>query len=67
MVLDGVVDPALTYKAWAGGQVAGYRNAERAFFAWCRRSWECKLVLPRPQHEFDRAVHRIGCGHPGLG
>jgi hypothetical protein len=40
MVLDGVVDPALTYRAWAGGQVAGYRNAENDFFAWCRSSWE---------------------------
>ena len=64
MVLDGVVDPALTFKAWAGGQVAGYRNAERTFFAWCRRSWECKLVLPRPQHEFDQLFTELAAGTP---
>ena len=41
MVLDGVIDPALTFDQMTEGQAAGFESVLQAFFAWCAGSAAC--------------------------
>ena len=41
MVLDGVIDPALTFDQMTAGQAEGFESALSAFFAWCAGSSSC--------------------------
>jgi len=41
MVLDGVIDPALTFNQITQGQAAGFESVLNAFFAWCAGSSAC--------------------------
>ena len=41
MVLDGVIDPALTFNQITQGQAAGFENVLDAFFSWCAGSSAC--------------------------
>ena len=41
MVLDGVIDPALTFDQMTQGQAAGFESVLDSFFAWCAASAAC--------------------------
>jgi len=41
MVLDGVIDPALTFNQMTQGQAAGFESVLDSFFAWCTASAAC--------------------------
>ena len=41
MVLDGVIDPALTTEQMVTDQAVGFENILGAFFSWCRTSGSC--------------------------
>ena len=41
MVLDGVIDPALTFNQMTQGQATGFENVLDSFFAWCTASSAC--------------------------
>ena len=41
MVLDSVIDPALTFDQMTQGQAVGFENMLDAFFAWCAGSAAC--------------------------
>ena len=41
MVLDGVIDPALSFNQITQGQAAGFESVLDAFFAWCAGSAAC--------------------------
>ena len=46
MVLDGVVNPALTLPALEESQALGFEGDLRAFFAWCGSNSTCHKELP---------------------
>ncbi len=41
MVLDSVIDPALTFNQMTQGQAEGFESVLNAFFAWCAGSSSC--------------------------
>jgi len=41
MVLDGVIDPALTFSQMTQGQAAGFESVLDSFFAWCTDGTAC--------------------------
>src|SRR5262249_3759352 len=41
LVLDGAVEPALSYRDSTLGQAAGFEHVLDAFFAWCRGHSDC--------------------------
>jgi pimeloyl-ACP methyl ester carboxylesterase len=47
MVLDGVVDPDLSYQATVAGQAEGFELNLKAFFAWCPHDKACARELPQ--------------------
>jgi pimeloyl-ACP methyl ester carboxylesterase len=53
MVLDSVIDPALTFDEMTAGQADGFEAVLNSFFSWCADSAECPW---RPQGDPTTAV-----------
>ncbi len=47
MVLDGVVDPSMSYSAATIAQAKGFEEVLDAFFAWCRMDTPLRLRAGR--------------------
>ena len=44
MVLDSVIDPALTFNQITQGQAVGFEGALNAFFSWCANNASCRMA-----------------------
>jgi pimeloyl-ACP methyl ester carboxylesterase len=75
MVLDGVVDPALSRSAYNEQRAEALEGDLRDFFAWCdgsslgrlRATWWCRQELPQgAEQAYHQLLARIAGGHgPG--
>ena len=55
MVLDGALDPSLTYNERRQGQAQGFERALRNYVAWCQSGQDCPLT-----GDTDAGVKQIG-------
>jgi len=56
MVLDGVINPALSVTAFDEDQAAGFEADLNDFFAWCPTNKACKYLLPVPRHSLEELM-----------
>jgi pimeloyl-ACP methyl ester carboxylesterase len=67
MVLDGAVDPSLSYAAGTIAQARGFEELLAAFFAWCRQDPRCGFARGGdPADAFDR-LERVVAAEPTPG
>jgi pimeloyl-ACP methyl ester carboxylesterase len=60
MVLDGAVDPSLSYAAATIAQAKGFEDVLDAFFAWCRQDTRCGFARGGdPADAFDRLARAV--------
>jgi pimeloyl-ACP methyl ester carboxylesterase len=72
MVLDGVIDPALSSTAWSEQQAEGLEGELGEFFAWCdgkslgrlQATWPCRATLPQgAEQAYHQLMARLGDGY----
>jgi len=60
MVLDGVVDPALSFRATSVQQAAGFDDELKQFFTWCRSHGSCGFARGGdPEAAYNTLQHDI--------
>lgn len=63
MVLDGVVNPALSVSTVAGQQADGFEFDLNAFFAWCPTDKSCRAELPDgAQRSYQQLMGHLTAG-----
>lgn len=63
LVLDGVVDPALSSTTSAEQQAVGFEDDLKAFFAWCPGDSSCKKLLPQgAKRSWQELIRRLSSG-----
>ncbi len=60
MVLDGAIDPSLSYSDATIGQAKGFEDVLDAFFVWCRQDTRCGFARGgNPADAFDRLARAV--------
>ena len=72
MVLDGVIDPALSGTAWSEQQAEALQGELGDFFTWCdgnflgrlQATWPCRATLPQGAEEaYHQLMARLADGY----
>jgi pimeloyl-ACP methyl ester carboxylesterase len=72
MVLDGVIDPALSSTAWSEQQAEALEGEPGDFFAWCdgkslgrlQATWPCRATLPQgAEQAYHHLMARLADGY----